>query len=410
MISAVVAGGIRFVEMLDAMCVMTGIVFLWSTVVLVIGLSARRRPHPKSDRKLKFAVLICARNEERVIKLPVKSVFMSSYPKSCYEVIVLADNCTDGTAQKAREAGATVWEKTVPSSGKGDVLAWGLEKVREKGGFDAVAVFDADNIASAQWFDAMNDALNDGELIVTGRRMTSNATTNVISGWYTVYWDLMNELSNRVRTNLLLSGKLTGTGFAFLLPILGDEGWNTKTMVEDVEFSIKSNIAGRRVAYVAEAEYADEQPVDVHHMWRQLCRWATGCWQVVMLYFKPWVSGMVRRPSFRLFDSYIALLTGMSVAFLLLIGVIALAVRIVLDGGSLSALLSAVGIFLLLMLFVSVVGWVTAILAVLLSSKKRRPRWWAVVTFPVFSFILSTTVLWTLVHPTKTWKPIPHGK
>ncbi len=397
------------VEILDVMCVMLGIVFLWSTVVLVIGLSAKQKPHPKADRKLKFAVLICARNEEKVIKLPVKSVFMSSYPKSAYEVIVLADNCTDGTAKKAREAGATVWEKTVPSSGKGDVLKWGLEKVVAQGGFDAVAVFDADNIASAQWFDAMNDALNDGELIVTGRRMTSNATTNVISGWYTVYWDLMNELSNRVRTNLLLSGKLTGTGFAFLLPILGKEGWDTKTMVEDVEFSIKSNIAGRRVAYVAEAEYADEQPVNVHHMWRQLCRWATGCWQVVRLYFKPWFIGMVKRPSFRLFDSYVALLTGMSVAFLLLAGFIAFVLRLAIVDGQAGTLAFALAMFVWLIFFTSFVGWVTAVLAVCLSSKKRRPRWWAVATFPVFSFILSATVLWTLIHPTKTWKPIPHG-
>ncbi len=391
---------------LDALCVMMGLVFLWSTLILTVGLATRWRRHPKADRRLRFAVLICARNEENVIRLPVKSVLMSRYPKEFREVIVLADNCSDRTAQRAREAGATVWEKTTPSSGKGDVLEWGMKKILErKGDFDAVAVFDADNIVSDIWFDAMNNALNDGELIVTGRRMSSNARRNAISGWYTVYWDLMNELSNRVRTNLLLSGKLTGTGFAFLLPILGDQGWHTKTMVEDVEFSIQSNIAGRRVAYVAAAEYADEQPVTVLHMWRQLCRWATGCWQVVALYFKPWIKGMVHRPSFRLFDSYFALLTGMSVSFLILIGFIALVIRLAMGVGVVQSL----SVFGMLLAFITLVSSFTAVLAVLLSSKKRRPKWWVVLTFPVFSFILSATVLWTLVCPTKTWKPIPHG-
>ena len=199
---------------LDIVCLGLSLVFFWSTFIVLIGLIKPAKRHPHAERKLKFAVLVCARNEESVVKLPVKSVLMSKYPADRREVIVLADNCTDATAAKAREAGATVWEKTTPSAGKGDVLSWGIERVIASGAYDAIAVFDADNIASDGWFDAMNDALQDGETVVTGRRCSSNARANTISGWYTVYWDIMNELSNRVRSNVGLSGKLTGTGFA----------------------------------------------------------------------------------------------------------------------------------------------------------------------------------------------------
>lgn len=391
---------------LDLLLCILALVFIWSTLVVSLGLFLPRRKPAKSDRKLRFAVLICARNEERVIRLPVKSILMSDYPKEFREVIVLADNCSDRTAEVARAAGATVLEKTIPSSGKGDVLAWGLDKVRERGGYDAVAIFDADNVVSRQWLDAMNDALNDGELIATGRRMSSNARANVISGWYTVYWNLMNELSNRVRTKLALSGKLTGTGFAFMLSILGKDGWRTKTMTEDVEFSVQSNIAGRRIGYVPEAEYADEQPVTVRHMWRQLCRWATGCWQVAGLYFMPWLKTMARKPSFRLFDSYFAILTGMSVAFIILVDFIAFVYKVC-RGDS---ILMATAFFFGILVFVSVIGWITAWVACALSYHKRRPSWFSVATFPVFSFILSATVLYTLVHPSRSWKPIPHGK
>ncbi len=383
-----------------------GIVFFWSTLVLVIGLIVPVKRHPRAERKLRFAVLICARNEEKVIRLPVKSVQMSNYPKDRWHVIVLADNCTDATAQRAREAGAEVWEKTTPSSGKGDVLAWGLEKLRARSGeFDAVAVFDADNVASSDWFDAMNDALNDGELVVTGRRMTSNATANVISGWYTVYWNLMNELSNRVRTNLLLSGKLTGTGFAFNLSILGTDGWSTRTMVEDVEFTLQSNIRGRRVAYVPAAEYADEQPVTLRHMWRQLCRWETGCWQVLRFYFKPWIAAMFRRPSFRLFDSYFALFTGMSMAFFVFFSTLTLVCRLCTgEDVAVSFEIFASSIFV-----VALVSLLTGWGAVCLSSRKRRPTAMAILTFPVFAFILAATALYTVVRPTRVWKPIPHS-
>ena len=369
----------------DFLCLGLSFVFLWSTFLVLVGLIKPAKPHPKAARKLKFVVLVCARNEEPVIRLPVKSVLLSKYPVDCREVIVLADNCTDRTADIARAAGATVWEKTEPSHGKGDVLAWGLRKLRAERTCDAVAVFDADNICSDGWFDAVNDALQDGETVVTGRRRSSNARANVISGWYTVYWDMMNELSNRVRTNLGLSGKLTGTGFAFLLSALGPEGWWTQTMVEDVEFTVQTNLRGGRVAYVPEADYADEQPVTVPYMWRQLRR---------------------AHPSLRLFDSFFAILTGMSVAFILLFNFLALFVRLACGAADSAAVHFFFGVFL----FVFVMGWFTAWAAVALSPQKRRPRVASILTFPVFSLVLSASVLYTLVRPTRRWKPIPHGE
>ena len=390
---------------LDLLCLAVSVVFFWSTFVVLVGLIRPTKKYQRAERKLRFAVLVCARNEERVIRLPVKSVLMAKYPADCREVIVLADNCTDATAEQARRAGATVWEKTEPSAGKGDVLKWGLERVRALGRFDAVAVFDADNIVSDCWFDAMNDALQDGETVVTGRRHSSNARTSLISGWYTVYWDMMNELSNRVRTNLGLSGKLTGTGFAFLLSALDEKGWDTQTMVEDVEFTIQTNLRGGRVAYAPSADYADEQPERAYFMWRQLRRWSTGGWQVVRHYLSAWLRTLFRHPSLRLFDSFFAILTGMSVAFILLFNVAALVVRLCRAAPDAAAF----GFFFGIFGFLFVMGWFTAVASVALSPDKRRPHLSAIVTFPVFSLILSASVLFTLVCPTRRWKPIPHG-
>ncbi len=390
----------------DFLCLGLSVVFFWSTFVVLVGLIKPAKSHPRAAHRLKFAVLVCARNEECVIRLPVKSVLLAKYPADCREVIVLADNCRDRTAERARDAGATVWEKTTPSHGKGDVLAWGIDRLRaERPGVEAVAVFDADNVCSDGWFEAVNDALQDGETVVTGRRHSSNANANVISGWYTVYWDMMNELSNRVRTNLGLSGKLTGTGFAFLVSALMPYGWKTRTMVEDVEFTVQTNLRGGRVAYVPEADYADEQPVTVAYMWRQLRRWATGGWQVVRAYAGTWLRTLLSRPSLRLFDSFFAILTGMSVAFILLFDVAALVVRICYDAAD----AAAYNFFFTVILFVFVMGWFTAWAAVALSPQKRRPRVVSILTFPVFSLVLSASVIYTLVRPTRRWKPIPHG-
>ena len=90
----------------DILCLAVSVVFLWSTIVVLVGLIRPAPKHPPAGRKLRFAVLICARNEERVIRLPVKSARLSRYPADRRRIIVLADNCTDATAALARAAGA----------------------------------------------------------------------------------------------------------------------------------------------------------------------------------------------------------------------------------------------------------------------------------------------------------------
>ena len=392
-------------SVLDIICLALSVVFFWSTFVVLVGLLLPERKHPYKGPRLRFAILVCARNEEHVIRCPVKSVMMSKYPAGLRDVIVLADNCSDRTAEIARAAGAVVWEKTTPSHGKGDVLAWGVERVVKDGNYDAVAVFDADNMMCDTWLDTVNAALLDGETVVTGRRHASNARTNLITGWYTVYWDMMNELSNRVRTNLRLSGKLTGTGFAFRLSALPPEGWKTVTMVEDVEFTVMHNLRGGRVAYLSDADYTDEQPESARAMWRQLRRWATGGWQVLLRYVWSWIKGMLVHPSPRLFDCFFAIIMGISVAFIHLFNLVTLVSKFVRGVPLEQALLFFVGVFG----FVFAMGWITGVGAVALSQKKRSPKWFSVLTFPVFSLVLSASVLFTLVFPTRRWKPIAHN-
>jgi cellulose synthase/poly-beta-1,6-N-acetylglucosamine synthase-like glycosyltransferase len=155
----------------------------------------------------------------------------ADYPEELREIVVFADNCSDRTAEIAASfPGVKVMEKKIPSGGKGDVLAWGLDIIRNDG-YDAIAVFDADNEVDPLWFREMDRTFKCGAQVATGHRMSSNPFVNLITGWYTLYWNLMNELSNRVRSNLNLSSMLTGTGFCFKTDVLPKEGWRTRTFV-----------------------------------------------------------------------------------------------------------------------------------------------------------------------------------
>ena len=372
--------------------------FGWSTVVVLVGLAfelMRRKGRRLDDAsgddvaRTNFACVICAHNEERVVARPIASILAAHYPESLREVIVFADNCSDGTASIAASfPGVRVMEKDVPSKGKGDVLAWGLDRIRgEK--HDAIAVFDADNEVDPEWFSRMDAALRAGAHVATGHRMSSNSFVNLITGWYSLYWNLMNELSNRVRSSLRLSAMLTGTGFCFKKSVLPAEGWRTRTFVEDLEFAFFRNLDGYRVCYVPDAVFYDEQPTSVRPMLRQLNRWATGGIQILVFYFWKWIKALCRRPSFRLFDSFAIVSLGVFGSLLLLINAVMLNWRF---GVS----------------FV-VLAWTSAVLSTALSRHTLRSLLLPIATFPVFVVILSCTVLYSIVCPQRRWKPIEHG-
>ena len=374
-----------------------GFMFFWSTFVvfsgLFVGLIRRKKElvaMPGRDGcQTRFACVICAHNEERVIARPIASILAADYPGCLREIVVFADNCSDRTAEIAASfPGVRVLEKKIPSGGKGDVLAWGLDIVRNDG-YGAIAVFDADNEVDPLWFRKMDRALRNGAQVATGHRMSSNPFVNLITGWYTLYWNLMNELSNRVRSNLNLSSMLTGTGFCFNPEILPESGWRTRTFVEDLEFAFFCNLDGHRVHYVSDAVFYDEQPVAVRPMLRQLNRWATGGLQILRYYFWRWLKALFRRPSIRLFDSFAIITLGACGSLLLFLNAAMLNWRF--------------GIWFLML------AWASAILSTALSRHSIRALLLPIVTFPVFTVILSCTVIYSAVRPQRSWKPIEHG-
>jgi cellulose synthase/poly-beta-1,6-N-acetylglucosamine synthase-like glycosyltransferase len=199
----------------------------------------------------------------------------------------------------------------------------------------------------------------------------------------------MNELSNRVRSNLHLSSMLTGTGFCFKTTVLPAEGWRTRTFVEDLEFAFFRNLDGYRVSYVPDAIFYDEQPTTIKPMIRQLNRWATGGLQILRFYSWRWIKALSHRPSFRLFDCFAIIALGATGSVLMLVNLITLNWR-----------------FGVCFIFLS---WASAVLSTVLSRYSVRALFFSILTFPVFTVILSGTVIYSVVMPQRTWKPIEHG-
>ena len=287
-------------------------VMAWQGIVTLFGLLPRRRRRPLEDRKHRFAVVICARNEEAVIGHLIESLKAQRYPKESYRVFVIADNCTDNTAGAAEKGGATVFERFNPEKrGKGYAMRWGLQKIQElyPDTFDAVCVFDADNLAEENFLAEMNKALCSGAEVATGYLEPKNPQDSWTSGCYALYWLMMMRFYHEARNNCGLSSTITGTGFAFKLSALGEDGWNTATITEDCEFTIQQVCAGHHIAAVREAVFYDEQPVTQAVSMRQRFRWLVGTIQCGKQCL-PAVWRSVRRGNWRALDMAVHVLSA----------------------------------------------------------------------------------------------------
>ena len=240
------------------------------------------------EKNNKFMAIVPAHNEENVIGNLVESLKNQTYPSDLVDIYVIADNCTDKTAEIAKKLGAIVLERTEPDKKKqtkGAALQWFLaQKIKENADYDAFCIFDADNIVDKNFFTAMNKKLCQGEEVVQGYRDIKNPADSWVSAGYAIFYWTMHRFYHLARYNLGLSALLNGTGFMVKFDVIKPTGWNTKTLTEDIEFSLKTIIKGKKVGWAVDAIVYDEQPVGFKQSWSQRSRWTIGHMQCLHEY------------------------------------------------------------------------------------------------------------------------------
>lgn len=254
------------------------IYWLYQLVVSVCSLIKLKDKPIIEDKQNRFMAIIPAHNEAAVVANLVESLKNQNYPKELYDIYVIADNCTDNTAEVAKNAGAIVYERfDETKKTKGFALQWFLaQKIEEDAPYDALCVFDADNIADENFLKAMNKKLCQGENVVQGYRDIKNPTDNWITAGYAIFYWTMNRFYHYARYNIGLSPLLNGTGFMVRFDVIKPTGWDTKTLTEDIEFSLKNIIEGRRLGWATDAIVYDEQPTGFKQSWSQRSRWTVG--------------------------------------------------------------------------------------------------------------------------------------
>ena len=361
----------------------------------------------QSSRVNRFAVVICAKNEEKVIRQLLVSLRKQKYPANAFDIFVIADNCTDQTASVAASCGAKVFERFNPlQKGKGYALNWFFDRFAHEQAhvYDACIIFDADNLADAGFLAAMNRQVNAGHPIAVGYRLGKNPSSSWVAGCSSLFWLIQTRALYITRARMHLPCcSVGGTGFMFCLSVLGQNGWNTRSICEDIEFTLNSIAAGYHVSFAGDAIFYDEQPLSLEQSIRQRYRWSLGSIQVISIctpkLFRSMIQGNLRQ-----FDAFLYSLgtavMGISGIFWLLL----LVMNVVATGDWLG-LAKTVMIATLSGLVITA----AFVCLVLVLERKSWPGVWkAILTFPFYLFTWSLINIVVLFYRRSVWHGITH--
>ncbi len=266
-----------------------GTIYSWlrwyKNIPKVLGLFIREK-FKATNNKHKFGICIAARNEEKVIKNLLDSIYNQDYPMDKVTIFVVADNCTDSTAQIVRDyitqhnvENLKLYEHNNPDERtKGYALRYLFDKIKQDYGikaYEGYMIFDADNVLQKDYISRMNEAYDAGNKIITSCRFSKNMNQNWISFSYAMHWLRTCLFENNANYLFKLSCRIQGTGFLFDNTIV-ENGWNYTTLTEDRALCSDAVVKGIRVSYCADAIFYDEQPYKFKIAWRQRLRWAKG--------------------------------------------------------------------------------------------------------------------------------------
>ena len=384
------------------------IYWLYQLIISACALIQFKEKPLIKNKKHKFMMILPAHNEASVIGALVESLQALDYPKELYDIYVIADNCTDNTAQIAKNLGAIVYERfDEKRKTKGFAMQWFLnQKIKENADYDAFCVFDADNVVDKNFLNAMNKKLCQGEEIVQGYRDIKNPADSWISAGYALFYWMMNRFYHLARYNLGLSPLINGTGFMVDFNLIKPTGWDTITLTEDIEFSLKNIAKGRKLGWATDAIVYDEQPTSFKQSWSQRSRWTVGHMQCLKVYTGQLYKAVKKHKTLMNFDGFLYLMgiPMMIVTFLLL----AINTVIFLADGMSAGMLIFNYIKYLVATFI--VPVFTAIFVMIIEKKPIKKMWKGIILYPVFMASWILINIKCIIKPNTQWEKIEHKR
>jgi len=298
---------------------LTGAISAYQVGVSLFGMRQPKDTVTHGPQK-SFAILVAAHNEAEVIEPLIENLQRLDYPREMYDIFVICDNCTDNTAEIVTKAGAIAMERFDETKrGKGYAIEWMLERLWEMDRqYDAVAMFDADNLTAKDFLLEMNQKLVDGGRVIQGYLDTKNPSDSWISVSMAISYYFTNRMWQLARYNLGLANALGGTGIVIDTDLLKEMGWGAHSLTEDVEFTARCVERGIYPTWAHNAKVYDEKPNTMKASWNQRLRWMQGHFDCASRYFWPLLKNSVKQRNWQMLDAALYLFQPMRLLIIFL--------------------------------------------------------------------------------------------
>lgn len=392
-----------------------GVLTFYREIYKWIGFFMKSRTYPTTTIKREYAVLIPARNEEKVIGNLIDSIKLQNYDQSKITIFVVADNCTDQTAIVAKTHGAICYERfDDQKKRKGYALDYLVNRIKKDydiNTFDGFFVFDADNVLELDFIEEMNKAFVQTNSIVTSYRNTKNFDTNWISASYGIHFYRRSMAYHRPRSILGIGTHLSGTGFLMPTSVISD-GFHFHELTEDTEMTMVTSANGMKIAYCESAIHYDEQPTSLKVALTQRLRWTKGRLNVFKKTWRNTIKGIFKSNGFTNYDLFFYLfpysLVELGFQICLMVGGVITALLL---GGSLN-----IGGFFIAVLLYYLAKYVSNLfyntLAVIREKKNISCPFYKTVFFLIVSpwfQLISIYLMVVSLFKNVQWHPIIHS-
>jgi 1,2-diacylglycerol 3-beta-glucosyltransferase len=243
---------------------------------LTVAAAAPRQELPRARRQRTFRVVIPAHNEELVLEPVLRRLMDVRYPRANFDVVVIADNCSDGTAEVAHAWGARVLERFDPTArGKGRALAYAFTALRAEC-FDAYVILDADTLVDPDLLTVFNRYLEMGHRIMQAHYDVLNPFETQRTALMHVAFRIFNYVRPLGRRRLGLSTGLKGNGMCFAKSVIERYPWNAFSLAEDIEYTTTLLLNGEQIVFAPEAQVWAQMPTGRVQGTTQRMRWEGG--------------------------------------------------------------------------------------------------------------------------------------
>lgn len=387
-------------------------IIITSSYFVITGILGFKKPKqlPNVSPRKKFLILVPAHNEASVIGGIAENLKRLDYPDELYDVIIIADECTDDTATIAKKIGLKVLEHTyLPGEHKGKPYAirYALEQISNyEIYYDGICICDADNLISLNFLKEMNNHFSAGQQLVQCYLDTKNPMDNWISLSFATNFYYMNRAYQLSRTHWKLGASLGGTGFCIGTKLLKKIGWTANSLTEDLEFQIQTVLGGEKAHWCHTARVYDEKPTSFKASCEQRSRWARGHWELIFKFAPCLLIKAIKERNIIALDTLFYSLNPLHIlvgGIMIIFGIVSLFVGYPLK--------SLIPIHSVVWNILMAIPYILLIFSIIKDVHKPKLKLLGAITITIFNLTYIPIVFWALLtRKNRIWKRTKHSK